>query len=176
MNKALYLGIACLCSACAGEGPAPTRDRERPAWRDPGLIRENARAVEREDADIERYLHRQGVEMQRSPTGVRYKLLRDVPGPNARPGQEAEVVFRVELLDGRVCYASGPGTTATFTVEEDHVESGLHEGIQQLSPGDSAVLVIPSYRAHGLVGDMDKIPMRSTVVYFIALKGLHDVP
>ena len=51
----------------------------------------------------------------------------------------------------------------------DNVESGLHEAIQHLSPGDSAVIVIPSYRAHGLIGDQDKVPMRSSVVYRIGL-------
>jgi FKBP-type peptidyl-prolyl cis-trans isomerase len=52
------------------------------------------------------------------------------------------------------------------------VESGLHEAIQLLSPGDSALFIIPSYRAHGLVGDMEQIPMRSTVVYHIGLVRL----
>jgi FKBP-type peptidyl-prolyl cis-trans isomerase len=41
-----------------------------------------------------------------------------------------------------------------------------------LSPGDSALFIIPSYRAHGLVGDMEQIPMRSTVVYHIGLVRL----
>ncbi|MEZ4760471.1 MAG: FKBP-type peptidyl-prolyl cis-trans isomerase [Flavobacteriales bacterium] len=176
MNRVLVIGPLLILLSCGGDGPAPQRQQGGHVWRDPQLIDENTRAVAREDADIDRYLRRQGVDMERSPTGVRHKLLRDVPGPVARPGQRAEVAFRVELLDGRVCYASEAGTTASFIVEEDHVESGLHEGIQLMSPGDSAVLVIPSYRAHGLVGDMEKIPMRSTVVYFIALKGLKDVP
>jgi FKBP-type peptidyl-prolyl cis-trans isomerase len=52
------------------------------------------------------------------------------------------------------------------------VESGLHEGVQLLSPGDSAILVIPSYRAHGLIGDQDRIPMRSSVVYRVGLVKL----
>jgi hypothetical protein len=34
------------------------------------------------------------------------------------------------------------------------------------------LFIIPSYRAHGLVGDMEQIPMRSTVVYHIGLVRL----
>ena len=63
----------------------------------------------------------------------------------------------MELLDGRVCYASEAGTTASFIVEEDHGERPAR-GHPAHEPRDSAVLVIPSYRAHGLVGDMEKHP------------------
>ena len=41
-----------------------------------------------------------------------------------------------------------------------------------MSPGDSAMIIIPSYRAHGLAGDQNKIPMRSSVVYHIGLVKL----
>ena len=61
-----------------------------------------------------------------------------------------------------------------FLVEMDDVESGLHEAIQLMSPGDSAVVLIPSYRAHGLIGDQDRIPMRSSLVYHIGLLKLSD--
>ncbi|MBK8226789.1 MAG: FKBP-type peptidyl-prolyl cis-trans isomerase [Flavobacteriales bacterium] len=61
-----------------------------------------------------------------------------------------------------------------FLVEEDNVESGLHEAIQQLSVGDSAIIIIPSYRAHGLIGDQDRVPPRSTVVYRIGLAGIRE--
>jgi FKBP-type peptidyl-prolyl cis-trans isomerase len=56
----------------------------------------------------------------------------------------------------------------------DNVESGLHEAIQLLSPGDSALFVIPSYRAHGLIGDQDRIPMRSTLVYRVGLVAVSN--
>jgi FKBP-type peptidyl-prolyl cis-trans isomerase len=54
-------------------------------------------------------------------------------------------------------------------VEHDDVESGLHEAVQLLSAGDSAVFILPSFRAHGLAGDRDRIPMRSTVVYRVGV-------
>jgi FKBP-type peptidyl-prolyl cis-trans isomerase len=75
------------------------------------------------------------------------------------------------LLNGDTCYRTANGAE-TFRVEHDEVESGLHEAIQHLSEGDSAIIVIPSHRAHGLAGDMAKVPMRSTVVYAIGLETL----
>ncbi|MBP7516014.1 MAG: FKBP-type peptidyl-prolyl cis-trans isomerase, partial [Flavobacteriales bacterium] len=82
------------------------------------------------------------------------------------------IIFNVSLIDGTVCYASAPGEPEDFTIEKDNVESGLHEAIQRLSVGDSAIIVIPSHRAYGLAGDSKKIPMRSTVIYHLRLVGL----
>lgn len=131
----------------------------------------NKRIAEREALDIERWIQRQGVAMEGSGTGLRYKLIRDVEGTPARPGQYAAVRYSLLLLSGDTAYTSGP-KPERFLIEEDDVESGLHEGVQFLSPGDSAVLVIPSHLAHGLLGDEARIPPRSTVVYHIVLDEL----
>ena len=138
------------------------------------LIQRNKDAVKLEDRDIDLYLKRNGYTAMPTGRGVRYILWRDVPGANAVTDQWATVNYRVELLNGDTAYATDPGKPETFMVGMDNVESGLHEGIQLLSPGDSALLVIPSYRAHGLIGDQDRIPMRSTVVYHIGLVKLSD--
>lgn len=132
----------------------------------------NRDAVKLEDRDIRLYVERHGLQPTRSGTGVWHQLLRDVPGERVRPGEWAQVRYRMELLNGVTAYTSDPEGPESFLVEMDHVESGLHEGIQHLSPGDSAILIIPSYRAHGLIGDLDKVPPRSTVVYFIGLAGI----
>jgi FKBP-type peptidyl-prolyl cis-trans isomerase len=121
-------------------------------------------------------MDRYGIVAQRTGTGIRYQLLRDQPGTAALPGQWAMVNYRVELLNGDTAYTTETGHPEAFKVEMDNVESGLHEGIQLLSPGDSAVIIIPSYRAHGLIGDMDRIPMRSSVVYHIGLVKVSGVP
>jgi len=49
------------------------------------------------------------------------------------------------------------------------VESGLHEVMKYLREGDRAVVIIPSHLAFGLLGDLDKVPPFSTVVYDIYL-------
>lgn len=103
-------------------------------------------------------------------------MLRDVEGPTARPEQWARVNYRLELINGETAYATEPGRPESFMVEKDQVESGLHEVIQLLSPGDSAVIVIPSYRAHGLIGDQERIPMRSTIIYHLGVVAITDRP
>ena len=137
-------------------------------------MEENKLNVQREQRDIDSYIRRHELTMRTTGTGVRYALIRDIPGDTARPDQFAHVNYRMELLDGTLAYASEPGAPEVFLVEMDDVESGLHEAIQHLSPGDSALFIIPSYRAFGLIGDMEKIPMRSTLVYHIGLHHLSE--
>jgi FKBP-type peptidyl-prolyl cis-trans isomerase len=48
----------------------------------------------------------------------------------------------------------------------------LHEGIQLLHVGDKAIFILPSHLAHGLLGDEDKIPPHSAVIYDIELLGI----
>lgn len=162
--------IALLCAivlnACGGDD---TTVSHAPSQQEPDLVQENRDAVKLEDRDIDLYVRRHELQLRKSGTGVRYHLLRDVPGDTVTPGEWAKVNYRMELLNGDTTYASVKGKPESFLVEMDDVESGLHEGIQHLSPGDSALIIIPSYRAHGLIGDMDKVPMRSTIVYQIGL-------
>jgi FKBP-type peptidyl-prolyl cis-trans isomerase FkpA len=163
-----FLLIAC----DGGDGYVPVRVRDADAARKDTLVRGNRDAVRLEDRDIERYVERMGVATVRTPRGVHIQLIRDLPGDHGQPEQWATINYRMELLNGDSAYSSAPGEPESFLIEHDDVESGLHEAIQHLSPGDSALFIIPSYRAHGLVGDMEKIPMRSSVVYRIGLVKL----
>lgn len=140
----------------------------------PGYIEENKQASHVEAGDIDNYTRRHHLTARSTGSGVYHQLLRDLPGDTARPGQWAVVHFRMELLNGKVCSASAKGEPERFLIEMDDVESGLHEGIQHLSPGDSAILILSSHRAYGLIGDLDLVPMRSTIVYHVGLVALED--
>ncbi|MEX1132487.1 MAG: FKBP-type peptidyl-prolyl cis-trans isomerase [Flavobacteriales bacterium] len=173
MRNFLHITVLALFLGCGSDGRVPVVQRSAPTSEQ--LIQENRDAIKLEDRDIDLYLARFGIEAQRSPRGIRYKILRDEPGDIVRSGQLAVVNYRVELLNGDTAYSTEPGRPESFKVEMDDVESGLHEAIQFLSPGDSAVIIIPSYRAHGLIGDMDRIPMRSSVVYRLGLVKVSGV-
>jgi len=172
MKNALILGILLLCACGGGSTPPPAIIGERTAPVDTRLMDTNKKFGQREEQDIQAWIKRHEVPMVSTGTGLRYKLVRDVPGDTAKPGQLAVLNYAVFLLNGDTCYSSKPGEPAAFRIEHSDVESGLQEGVQHLSVGDSAVLVIPSALAFGLIGDRDKIPMRSTVVYHIGLVKL----
>jgi FKBP-type peptidyl-prolyl cis-trans isomerase len=168
----MALGVVLLLACNGYEGQPPARvGTGTPPRNDQALLDANKVLAEREERDIMDWIGRQGTAMQRTGTGLHLKLLRDEPGAPARPGQVALIEFKVYLIDGTLCYNSD-GAPQEVRVEQEDVESGLHEGLQYMSVGDSAVLVIPSHLAHGLAGDQQKIPMRSTVIYRLVLKGL----
>jgi FKBP-type peptidyl-prolyl cis-trans isomerase len=161
--------IVTLLVSCQEETPLRVRDHSGAQNGASALVEKNKKAVLLEQRDIENYVRRQGLKTVQTGSGLNYQLIVDAQGTNAESGQEVLVEHEVQLLNGKVCYSSKDSGPESFVVEMDHVESGLHEGIQYMSPGDSAVLIIPSHLAHGLVGDMEKIPMRSTIVYHIKL-------
>lgn len=173
MRRSSVIGLLVLLCACDPDTGQPPPKAAVPVDAD-ALVAEQKRFLEREKRDIVNYLRRHDLPVANTATGVHVVLLRDLPGDTIRPQQWAAVNYRSELLDGTLVHASEPGRPEAFLVEMDEVESGLHEGIQHLSPGDSAVIVIPSHRAYGLIGDLDRIPMRATVVYHIGLVDIRN--
>ena len=163
-----------LLGACKSEGPPAVITSTSPE-QGPAYIEENKQASHIESGDIDNYIRRHRLRPRSTGSGVYHQLVRDLPGDTARPGQWAVVNFRMELLNGKVCATSAKDAPERFLIEMDDVESGLHEGIQHLSPGDSALLILASHRAYGLIGDLDQVPMRSTIVYHIGLVAL-EVP
>jgi FKBP-type peptidyl-prolyl cis-trans isomerase FklB len=172
MKATNLLTVALLLACNEGRQPPPAVVGQPHTAPDTHVMDENKRMAQREESDIQDWIRRNGADMRATGTGLRYRLVRDVPGDTAKPEQVAVVNFAVFLLNGDTCYRSSPGKPAKFRIEHSDVESGLQEGIQHLSVGDSAVLVIPSALAFGLIGDRDKIPMRSTVIYHIGLVAL----
>lgn len=133
----------------------------------------NRQMAQEEDAAIEDYAQQRGWDMTKTGTGLRYMIYESGPeGPNALEGQVATVHYEVSLTDGITVYASSEQGARSFLIGQDNVESGIHEAIQYLKVGDKARVILPSHLAHGLTGDNDKIPPRSTVIYDLELLSL----
>ncbi|MBK7617866.1 MAG: FKBP-type peptidyl-prolyl cis-trans isomerase [Flavobacteriales bacterium] len=172
--KSLISFILSATVACGGQRTPTQPPPTMPSAEE--RLKENRDAVRLEEHDIDLFEQRMGLKLHRSDRGVRFLMLRDQEGEHAKPQQWAKVNYVVELLNGDTAYSTALGEPESFLVEMDQVESGLHEAIQWMSPGDSALVVIPSYRAHGLIGDQDRIPMRSSVVYHIGLVAVSVRP
>jgi FKBP-type peptidyl-prolyl cis-trans isomerase len=108
--------------------------------------------------------------MTQTGTGLHYMVYsKSESQDTAKVGDVVTVDFEISLLNGQICYTSEIKGPESFMVEKSDIESGLHEGIQYMCPGDRAKFIIPSLAAHGLVGDTDKIPPLTTVIYDIEL-------
>lgn len=144
---------------------------QTPNWTQDESINMNATFAEEEDQEIENFLsHRPDWKMTKTGTGLRYFIYeKSENNDTARVDDQVLVDFTIELLDGTVCYTSQENGPEGFTVEKADIEAGLHEGVQQMCTGDRAKFILPSHMAHGLIGDEDKIPPLSAVIYDILL-------
>jgi FKBP-type peptidyl-prolyl cis-trans isomerase FkpA len=139
------------------------------------MMKANRALMEKESAEIDAYIaNRKDWHMTMSGTGLRYEVYQPGKGDTVKPGQFVKVNYRILLLDGTVCYTSEKDGAKEFKVEQDNVESGLHEGIQHMNPGSKARFVLPAHLAHGLTGDNDKIPPLSTVIYEVELLSVRN--
>lgn len=170
MKVALILGLFLATSGC-NETPqqkqVPTQQEVNRSMEDI-----NRKFALDEKQMINSYILRKGLTMNETGTGLRYYIYEQGSGNQAKNGQLAEVKYRVSLLDGTEVYSSDEKGSKSFVIGHDNVESGLHEGIQLMKVGDKAIFILPTHLAHGLTGDNDKIPPRSSVVYDIELVSL----
>ena len=133
------------------------------------LIEANKMYVKRESDEIDQYVLHHGWQMISTGTGLRYMITKKGNGEAAVIEKQAKVNYKISLLDGTLCYSSDSTGAKVFVIGRDNVESGLHEAIQLLHVGDKAMFILPSHLAHGLLGDENKIPPHSTVIYDIEL-------
>jgi len=133
------------------------------------LIEMNKTRMRTEDQQIDNYVLRKNLVMKKTGTGLRYNITGIGAGNQPLKGQRVRVAYKISLLNGTLCYQSDPQDTYEFKVDEDNVESGLHEGIKLMKKGEHAQFILPSHLAHGLTGDQNKIPPASPLFYEIDL-------
>ena len=132
------------------------------------IIKVNKPVVVLEQDEINAYIKAHGYPMQSTGTGLRYLFLKQNPkGKKIENKNEVKVNFKVWLLDGTLCYSSDKKGPKVFAVGADNVESGVHEGVKLMKQGEKALFILPSHLAFNLIGDRDKIPPKSAVVYEI---------
>ncbi len=133
------------------------------------LIKSNAFLAKVEKQNIRDFINRYGYQMTETGSGLYYDIYEKGSGRKAEKDLTAEIAFIVRLLTGEPVYSSETGSNRTFLIGKGGVESGLEEGILLLHEGDKARFIIPSHLAFGLIGDLNKIPEKATLVYDIEL-------
>jgi len=139
---------------------------------DEALIQVNRRLKTQEMYLIQRYVERRNWKMTETGTGVHIMWIERGKGRQPESREWVRISFEISLLDGSQCYSSTESGDEWFKVDYDQVESGMHEAIKYLREGDRAIIIIPSFRAFGLAGDMDKIPGNRTIVYDLTLNEI----
>lgn len=138
------------------------------------MVKANRGLVEMDQDRIKAYVNRRGWEMDVSETGLWNQILSSEEGDSVFLGKVVHLKYQINLLDGTFCYSSDSTGNLVFKVGHGGVESGLEEAVLLMKTGDKGRFVMPPHLAHGLLGDNDKIPSRTIIVYQAELLKLTD--
>ena len=169
----LFPFISLLVSACQSGNQCESLRNIDPEMVEEPLLHANKQAIKAEDAQIVDFLRRYNWKMKETGTGLRYWVYHQGSGPKAEPGKIAVLKYSVRLITGDEIYNSDKDGLKEFMIGRGGVESGLEEGILLLRVGDRAKFVIPSHLGFGLLGDQNKVPPKSTLIYDLELVSLH---
>ncbi|MFY7990582.1 MAG: FKBP-type peptidyl-prolyl cis-trans isomerase [Fluviicola sp.] len=162
----VILSLAAAISACGED----KQEKPIPEWNNDKSAELNEDLAMEEELDIRMYLaQHENWKVVETGTGLRFVDLKAGEGASPEPGQDAKVEYSISLLDGTECYRTAKDELDVFRVDNSEMESGIHEGIKLMKVGGRAKLIFPSHLAHGLVGDLDKIPPLSPLVVDIKL-------
>lgn len=167
----VLLFVVSLLLSCNNPPEQPKREINRKEIEEP-LLNANKQAIKAEDDQIENYISRHKWNMTKTGSGLRYAIYKKGSGPKAEIGKIAIMNYSVELISGEEIYSSEKDGAMEFLIGKGGVESGIEEGILLLHVGDHAKFIIPSHLGFGLIGDQNKVPPKSTLIYDIELLEL----
>ena len=170
-NVVAIFALLFVLTSCREKEPIPIKNN---GWSKERSVDFNQEINEREAIQIALFLdHHTEYKMTQTETGLRYMIYKDSTG-NIKPaiGQQVYLSLKIGLLDGTQCYTSEEFEDEVFVVDKSDKESGLNEAVKLLSVGDKAKLILPSHLAHGLLGDLDKIPPQSILLIDVELNNV----
>jgi FKBP-type peptidyl-prolyl cis-trans isomerase FkpA len=131
----------------------------------------NRYLVQKDRERIENYIERKQLNMTMSASGLFYSIKRQGAGPLFSTGDVVTFDYNCSLLDGTECYSSLVSGPKRVVLGKSSIESGLDQGLRMLGSGGEALFIIPSFLAHGLLGDGERIPAMAVLVYEVKVKG-----
>ncbi|MEZ4936928.1 MAG: FKBP-type peptidyl-prolyl cis-trans isomerase [Crocinitomicaceae bacterium] len=171
--KWIYIIIGFLLMWSCSEEPKEEVKREIPKYDKEKSIEMFKEFTEEEKEEIDNFIKRHpDWKLQFTETGLYYTIYKEGEGEPIQYGQTAVVRYEISGLDGTVYYQSDSLQTESFKVDKADIESGIHQGVKYMNKGSKAKFIIPSHLAHGLIGDLDKIPPLSSVVYDVELVAI----
>jgi FKBP-type peptidyl-prolyl cis-trans isomerase len=121
----------------------------------------------------EKALEKVSIGFKKTSSGLRYQFITRGDGVASEKGKTVSVHYKGKLLDGTVFDSSYKRNQPfEFTLGTGQVIPGWDEGIQLLSVGDKARLVIPSNLGYGARGAGGVIPPDATLIFDVELIGV----
>jgi FKBP-type peptidyl-prolyl cis-trans isomerase FkpA len=173
LHSIVVLGLAIAlvsCESCQRDIQQQTMTQQE---MDDKLLELNRQFVQEDKAMIAAYIQEKEWPTSSTGTGLQYWIYEEGKDTTkAKEGMTARIRFAMQLLDGTEVYQTPEGVVQDFVIAHADVETGIHEIVLLMSPGDRAKAILPPHLAYGLTGDMAKIPLQSALVYDIQLLAL----
>ncbi|ASB50613.1 FKBP-type peptidyl-prolyl cis-trans isomerase [Alkalitalea saponilacus] len=173
LNIIFLISLLFIFCSCSDSQNRQQSQRSSQISRDQ-YIEINRQLIDFDQRIISQYVDSTGLEMDRTETGLWYKIDSPEDGVEIKTGQIVTLDYNVWLLDGTLCYSSDEDGHKVFMVGHGGVESGLEEGILMLKKGSKATFIMPPHLAHGLIGDDDRIPYRAILKYEVEVLDVKD--
>ena len=123
--------------------------------------------VREEQFRMQAFLKRLGIVYQQIPTGIFYFVTIRGIGPRIASGDVVFLDYRIKGLDGTLYYQNKFEEPMELIVGKYGAESGINQALTYLQLGSKATVLLPSYLAHGLLGDRLKIPALMPIIWEI---------
>lgn len=164
--KISFLFILCLLIACTSKKEKPVEVE----WSKEKSMELNKTIAAEEKIRIKLFLEQHKTwQMTETGSGLQYYIYEQGNGAQPKPGSVVDVEYSITLLDGTECYKTEKDEVVELVVDHSQVETGVQEGLKKMKVGDKAKMIVPSHLAHGLTGDMEKIPSLMPIVVDIHL-------
>ncbi len=104
---------------------------------------------------------------EETPGGFFYAVTKQGAGDKINKNNIVQVEYQVETLQGDTIYTFAGKTAKELKVGTQAKERGFDHALSLLHAGSSAIVIVPSNLAYGVLGDRDQIPPRATLIYRI---------
>ena len=129
--------------------------------------------LKKDDAILQEYIKKNGLNMQKTPSGMYYQVLKPGTGPNPKTGQVVSVNYNGVLLSGKVFDSSDKqGHPIDFPLGLGQVIPGWDEGLALINKGSKAIFLIPSPLGYGPRGAGADIPANAPLRFEVELVGV----
>ena len=135
------------------------------------LIQQHRDQLTSERKAIDAFVAERGWPVQTGGTGWRMWRVEAGTGSQLQTDDVVELTAQATDLRRKTFYTYRADEPLAFRLGRDNVgEIGLHEVLLQCRRGDSLVVILPAHLAHGVAGDLGKIPPMSPVVYYLRVR------
>ncbi len=171
LYRILLVALPLWCSCSAGEPREPVKPDSSISMEADALSSVNKQLIEREKERIEAMILQKDWKMNSHPDGYYSMIISEGKGKMITENASVELLCKVELLDGTVCYDH---QKRSFIVNKTTEIAGLHQGVINMRQGAKVRFIFPPHLAYGLLGDRNAIPPRASLIFDVDIVKVNE--